>query len=124
MRLARLTARCTPVRAGRWREIADELSRACDVRRPVAILQSADPSLLVTCGVLRPKIILPAGASAWTDDRRRIVLAHEMAHVRRHDGAMQLAGEVLRVIYWFNPLVWLPAAGCVRKANTPATMPC
>ena len=107
VRLARLTARCTPVKTGRWREMADELSRVYKLRRPVAILLSTDPSPLVTCGVFEPKIILPAGAATWTDDRRRVVLAHEMAHVRRCDGAMQLAGEVLRVIHWFNPLVWL-----------------
>jgi beta-lactamase regulating signal transducer with metallopeptidase domain len=105
-RLARLRARCSPADDA-WRGLADELARARGVRRPVALLQSDDPSLLVTCGVLRPAIILPAGAPAWPDDRRRVVLRHELAHVVRHDAAIQLAGEALRVVQWLNPLVWI-----------------
>jgi BlaR1 peptidase M56/Carboxypeptidase regulatory-like domain/Gram-negative bacterial TonB protein C-terminal len=71
------------------------------------LLQSADPSLLVTSGVLKPGIILPARASHWTDDRRRIVLRHELAHINRHDAAVQLIGEALRVFQPINPLVWI-----------------
>jgi beta-lactamase regulating signal transducer with metallopeptidase domain len=106
-RLARLEARCTPVTTGAWRELTDELAVACGVRRRVAVLQSDDPSLLITCGVLRPRIILPSGAASWTDDRRRSVLRHELAHIRRHDAAVQLAAEALRVLQWINPLVWV-----------------
>jgi outer membrane biosynthesis protein TonB len=86
--------------------MADELSHA-RAQRPVALLQSPDRSPLVTYGVLGPTIVLPAGAEAWTGDRRRIALVHEMAHVRRHDSATLLAAELLRVVHWFNPLVWL-----------------
>ena len=107
MRLARLTARCTPVTVGRWRELADEVSSAHGLRRPVTILQSTHASLLVTCGLLQPKIILPAGAASWPADRCRAVLAHEIAHIRRGDWSTQILTETLRAAYWFNPLVWL-----------------
>src|SRR6185369_3339175 len=43
----------------------------------------------------------------WSDDRIRLVLAHEFAHVRRADWLVQMAAEILRSAYWFNPLVWL-----------------
>ncbi len=39
-----------------------------------------------------------------------LVLAHEMAHLARHDWLTQLAAEVVRAIYWFNPLFWLACA--------------
>jgi beta-lactamase regulating signal transducer with metallopeptidase domain len=106
MRLARLRRRCVPV-LGRWRVAADELARDCGVRRHVALLQSDDPSLLLTCGPLRPGIILPAGASAWAEDRMRIVLRHELAHIKRHDAAIQIVAETLRILQWFNPVVWI-----------------
>jgi beta-lactamase regulating signal transducer with metallopeptidase domain len=106
LRLSRLRRRCTPLE-GRWRELAAELAGECGVRREVALLQSADPSLLVTCGVLNPAIILPATAAGWTDERRRIVLRHELAHIARHDAAVQLGGEALRILHWMNPLVWI-----------------
>lgn len=37
----------------------------------------------------------------------RVVLAHELAHIARSDWVFQLAAEVLRVLYWFNPLLWV-----------------
>jgi beta-lactamase regulating signal transducer with metallopeptidase domain len=107
VRLCWLRARCTTLRAGPWRELADDLARRHHMRRWVEILQSPHPSLLVTFGMLQPKIILPVAASAWSDERRRVVLAHEFAHIRRHDWLMQMSAEALRAVYWFNPLVWL-----------------
>lgn len=106
VKLGRIRSKSTRV-TGRWQELADELSRQCGLQRHVALLQSADTSLLVTCGVLRPCIILPAGSSAWTDARVRIVIRHELAHVARHDAAIHIVSEVLRALQWVNPLVWI-----------------
>jgi TonB family protein len=75
----------------------------------VALLQSAHPSLLVTWGLFRPKIVLPASADEWSDDRMRIVLWHELSHIRRGDWFVQMLAEILRAAYWFNPIVWLAA---------------
>jgi TonB family protein len=49
--------------------------------------------------------MLPAAAPGWTAERRQIVLAHELAHAQRCDSLMQIAAELLRAVYWFNPLV-------------------
>jgi len=106
VRLRRLRRRCAPV-SGRWRALTDELSRECGVVRPVALLESDDASLLVTYGVLRPGIILPAGAAHWTDDRMRVVLRHELAHIARRDAGVQLIGETLRIMQPLNPFVWI-----------------
>ena len=61
--------------------------------------------------MVRPRIILPAAAATWSDDLIRVVLRHELAHIRRFDWAMQIGGELLRSAYWFNPLTWL---ACTR----------
>jgi beta-lactamase regulating signal transducer with metallopeptidase domain len=106
VRIARFRRQCSLV-TGRWRELADELLLHAPESQSVTLLQSRDSSLLVTCGVVRPHIILPADASAWTDARARIVLAHELAHVARRDVHVQLVAELLRVVQWMNPLVWL-----------------
>jgi TonB family protein len=37
----------------------------------------------------------------------RLVLHHELEHIRRGDWIVQLLGEILRAVYWFNPLVWI-----------------
>ena len=106
LRLSRvaLTASCA---GGRLAELAGEIARAIGLGRPVAVLQSDQPTVLVTWGLVRPKVVLPAAASQWTDERLRIVLRHELAHVRRGDWAAQMLAEVLRAVYWFNPLIWI-----------------
>ena len=38
------------------------------------------------------------------------MLAHELAHIRRSDWIIQIASELLRIVYWFNPLMWLASA--------------
>ena len=63
--------------------------------------------MLVTWGLARPKVILPAAAAAWSDARARVVLSHELAHIRRGDWIVQLSAELLRALYWFNPLLWV-----------------
>jgi hypothetical protein len=52
-------------------------------------------------------VLLPADAPGWPLDRLRIVLGHELAHVRRGDWIVQMAAGLLRSAYWFNPLVWI-----------------
>jgi len=61
----------------------------------------------VTWGVLRPRVILPAGSVEWPEVRARVVLRHELAHVRRGDWIMQMIAQTLRIVYWFNPVVWI-----------------
>jgi beta-lactamase regulating signal transducer with metallopeptidase domain len=106
-RLAGLAARSQHVVSGPWTEMAARLSRPHGLHRPVRLLRSDHPSLLVTWGLRQPTIILPRAARDWSEDRMRIVLGHELAHIRRHDWLMHLAAALLRAAYWFNPLVWI-----------------
>ena len=107
LRLAWLAVHARRVTHGRWYDLAEEISRDYRLRRPVTLLQSSHPSLLVTWGLARPKVILPSAADAWTEERARVVLSHELAHIRRGDWIVQLSAELLRAFYWFNPLLWV-----------------
>ena len=107
LRLAWLAVHAQRVTHGRWYDLAQEISRGYRLRRPVTLLQSSHPSLLVTWGLAHPKVILPSAADAWTDERARVVLSHELAHIRRGDWIVQLSAELLRAFYWFNPLLWV-----------------
>jgi len=106
-RLAWIASRCEPVIDRRWLTPAREIAAQLGLRRDIALLQSAHERLLVTWGLWSPQIILPAGASHWTDDRIRIVVCHELSHVRRGDWMLHVIAGALRAVYWFNPLVWL-----------------
>lgn len=92
-----------------WRdtlwEVADRLGLD-DVPR---LLRSDATSMPFACGVLHPTIVLPAESATWTPDRRRAVLLHELAHVRRHDLLGHTLGRVVCALYWFHPLAWTAA---------------
>ncbi|MCC7124782.1 MAG: TonB family protein, partial [Acidobacteria bacterium] len=90
-----------------WRRDAQILGERLGLRHPVRVLHGSHPALLIAWGWRTPTILLPSGAEHWHDDRRRVVLAHELAHLARGDWSAQLAGEVLRTLYWFNPLTWI-----------------
>jgi TonB family protein len=110
MRLWWLAAHAREIPDGRWRALARELCRSYGIPRPVRLLESRESSLLVTWGWRRPTVLLPAAAREWPDDRVRVVLAHELAHIVRGDWTFQLAAEVLRSLHWFNPLSWITCA--------------
>ena len=110
LRLARLTSRSRPMTTGLWVDRARDIAAEYGFRRPVQLLQGTDPMLLVTWGLLRPRVIVPPAARSWPESRVRLVLYHELAHVRRADWIVQLAAELVRAIYWFNPLVWIICA--------------
>jgi len=107
VRLILMTRRCQPIRSGAWRERTAALSIQDGWGRPLAVLECPDRALLLTWGVFRPRIIVPAGAASWANDRIDVVLAHELAHIVRRDWALQILAEVVRALHWFNPLVWI-----------------
>ena len=55
-------------------------------------------------GILRPIIYVPSGMDAET---RKLVLAHERAHIQRRDYIWKPLGFALLSVYWFNPLSWI-----------------
>lgn len=73
-----------------------------------------------TWGVFRHTVALPAEAEGWPDERLESVLAHELAHVRRRDCAIQTMAVVVCAFHWFNPLAWLAAARLRRERELAA----
>jgi beta-lactamase regulating signal transducer with metallopeptidase domain len=118
-RVTRVASSARPVRSGPWFDLANEIRLQYGMRRPVRVLQSHHPALLGTWGIIRPAVLLPHGAASWDIDRIRIVLSHELAHVRRRDWLVQMAADLLRAVYWFDPLLWL-ACGRLRRESEQA----
>jgi beta-lactamase regulating signal transducer with metallopeptidase domain len=106
-RIAWVGRTAAPLMDPAWAQLARDVAGALGVRRPVRLLRSAGPAMPMTWGIWRPVILLPADADTWSVERRRDVLLHEMAHVRRHDFLTQLIARVACAVYWFNPLAWL-----------------
>jgi beta-lactamase regulating signal transducer with metallopeptidase domain len=83
------------------------LARRLRVEKKVLLFEGSAGSMPMTYGLFRPAIFIPADANNWTAERRRIVLLHELAHVRRGDGATHLMARLALILYWWNPLVWV-----------------
>jgi TonB family protein len=109
-RLARFAIRAERIADGVWWTSAEAMRQQIGLTQPITLLQTGHPSLLVTWGLRRPRLIIPAGAQEWDEDRIRLVLAHELAHIRRGDWLVQCLAELLRAVYWFNPLIWIACA--------------
>ncbi len=74
----------------------------------------------LTFGFLRPVILLPADANAWPADRRDHVILHELAHIRRHDFALQLLARVALALFWWQPLAWFAWRRILAERETAA----
>lgn len=59
-------------------------------------------------GVLQPRLVMPADfAQRFTDEERRLVRAHERAHIERLDARYNAAAALATWLCWFNPLLHL-----------------
>ena len=58
-------------------------------------------------GVVRPRIYIP---SSLEENERELVIAHEMAHIKRGDHIYKPLGFLLLSLHWFNPIVWISYA--------------
>ena len=103
----RLARRSQRVDDGRWLSLAQRVSIALGVARPLTLLRSRRFGIPVTWGVVYPVVLLPDDADEWSEERRQYVMVHEMAHVKRIDAFTQLVAQFALALFWFDPLVWI-----------------
>ena len=101
----RMVHNATPVEGAEWQALIDSARGSLGSRPAARIVISSSAIMPFTYGLLRPIIVLPALAEEWTPDRRRSVLLHELAHVRRRDLLTNAVVQLACAIYWFHPLV-------------------
>jgi len=97
------------VEDGMWLSLTQRLANRLGVTRPLILLRGEKLAVPVTWGVVYPAVLLPQDADTWSEERRRFVLVHEMAHVKRFDALTQLLAQFAVAIFWFDPLVWIAA---------------
>jgi hypothetical protein len=70
------------------------------------VYQSSEVTVPMTVGAIRPVIVLPVTWTTWDSGTLAAIVAHEAAHVRRHDASTHFAAHLNRAIFWFHPLAW------------------
>jgi HEAT repeat protein/beta-lactamase regulating signal transducer with metallopeptidase domain len=94
-----------PVDERGWQSLIDAAQRAIGAPAAAQIVISGEAAMPFTYGLARPVIVLPESAEEWTMDRRRSVLLHELAHLKRRDLLTNAIVQVACAVYWFHPLV-------------------
>jgi beta-lactamase regulating signal transducer with metallopeptidase domain len=96
----------SPVEDG-WDVIAARLSRRLHIARTVHLLRSTLVEVPTVIGWLKPVILLPASAlSGLNPHQLEAILAHELAHIRRHDYLVNLLQTVVETLLFYHPAVW------------------
>jgi len=119
--------------AGKGRSIKDSVvldvvqtwRRRLHIRRRVKVKAVALGIPSFTMGLFRPVVVLPehliskVGSAALEP-----VLAHELVHVKRWDDLAVCLQELVRIVYFFHPLVWfvMPRLTWTREAVCDATV--
>jgi len=99
------TARALP--PSRWQERSDRLSRHLGLHRVVRVADAPFVDGPVVIGWLRPVVLLPVAALAGlTPEQVEAILAHELAHVRRHDAVVNVCQAAAETLLFYHPAVW------------------
>ena len=103
----RLAKNASEVDDPSWQALLEELKLQFGIRWAVALGVSQESEVPLAVGWRRPKILLPVDCRCWAAEKRRVVLAHELSHVARHDVFLQIVARLACAVYWFHPLAWL-----------------
>ena len=85
----------------------ERLAHRLAVSRPVRLSVTAFAQTPMVIGWLRPVILFPVSALAGLDPRQvEALLAHELAHIRRHDYLVNLLQTAVETLLFYHPAVW------------------
>jgi beta-lactamase regulating signal transducer with metallopeptidase domain len=90
----------------RWTRLLESVTDELDLHRQVELLESWRIKAAITVGIFNPIVVVPADTRDWPANRRRLVLSHELAHVKRWDTLIEAFALMVTVFYWVNPFVW------------------
>ncbi|SFE02383.1 M56 family metallopeptidase [Spirosoma endophyticum] len=90
-----------------WDHMVDRLRAALAIRAVVQVRESGRIAMPMVVGILKPVLLLPIGLAAHLSTREiEAVLAHELAHVKRHDYGVNLLQSIVEILYFFHPALW------------------
>jgi len=105
--LQRLKRRMVEPVAEELRAKADTLAKRLGISRAVAVVQSALVQVPTVIGWLKPMVLLPAGAlTGLSAGQLEALLAHELAHIRRHDYLVNMIQMAIEILGFYHPVVW------------------
>ena len=87
-------------------ELLNQIRQGLGIRRNIVIKSSRRLKIAMTSGLIFPRVIVPEGFQEQSQENKRSILLHELAHIKRWDRLFELTGQLVRVLFFFNPLAW------------------
>ncbi len=85
-----------------------ECKAALGIKKEISIMQCKYVSTPVTFGFKNPIVLLPVGfISQINESKLKMIILHELCHIKRRDIAKNCLWLLAKTIHWFNPLVWI-----------------
>ncbi len=90
-----------------WQRRLNEIAARIRVSRPVKLIVSAAVQVPTVVGWLRPVVLMPIGAlTGLPPEHIEALLAHELAHIRRHDYLVNILQSIAEALLFYHPAVW------------------
>ena len=111
LRVQRIRRSATPVSNLVFQGRLSVMALRIGLHKPVRLMESALATGPAVVGFLRPMILFPAAAltGLWPVQVEAI-LAHELAHIRRHDYLVNLLQSLVETLLFYHPAVWWVSA--------------
>lgn len=83
------------------------LANSLGVKQKVKLMGSDHVQAPMAFGILKPVILLPFSLVFQMNPRQlEAILAHELAHIKRHDFAVNLLQSTLEILFFYHPAFW------------------
>lgn len=92
---------------GAVRGAFERTAKRLKIGRAVEVLQSSLVKTPMVVGYFRPAILLPlCVVTGLPEAQLELILAHELAHIRRHDYLVNLLQTLVETLFFYHPAVW------------------
>ncbi len=96
-----------PVTDRRWQARLAQAAARLDLRRPVTLRVATDLESPMAAGLWRPFVLVPASLlTGMSADLLEVLLAHELAHLKRRDYLANLVQGAIEALLFYHPAVW------------------
>ena len=116
-RVRRLDTAAECVRSAEWTVLVDTIAHEYRLRRAVTISLSESPDLLATWRLVHPRVLLPSQAGNGASNVARSCFGTSSRTSSAVTGLCRLGAEVVRTLFWFNPLFWAICAQLRRESE-------
>ncbi len=91
----------------KWMDKLKKFAQDLNISRNVKAYKSPHTSNPITLGFLKPIILFPVKAfTGLTEKEIEAIIAHELAHIVRHDYLFNILQSIIEIIFFYHPAIW------------------